>query len=310
MDDKSKKTSTRSTTTTTTSTKPSNPTTVSTTTVNMASTNDNEYDDDFYLNNDDDEDVIDDYDDEEDDLDPNDDDFDDYNMEEDETQPKKSAELATPAANLAATSRSVSTAINLPNNTKPAVSHVSSSLTTGACRKKEESSVAPPLSSSQRAAGYLNQSSSGGGRKRNVELDDEFKYEVLTPDKIVNHMIDCIKEVNQVLELPPTTTRILLHHFRWDKEKLMERFYDGDQDRLFKEAHIVSPFKNVASSSGATSSRKVVNIFGFIDITLGGKVVNFNFFSRGGFFESVLAHTLVSYFQKYNLYFLKCESNF
>ena len=44
-------------------------------------------------------------------------------------------------------------------------------------------------------------------------------------------------------QLPATTTRILLHHFRWDKEKLMERFYDGDQERLFREAHIVSPFK-------------------------------------------------------------------
>jgi hypothetical protein len=79
--------------------------------------------------------------------------------------------------------------------------------------------------------------------KRNFNIDEEFKYEVLTPDKIVQHMIECIKEVNQVIQLPPTTTRILLHHFRWDKEKLMERFYDGDQESLFKEAHIVSPFK-------------------------------------------------------------------
>lgn len=89
--------------------------------------------------------------------------------------------------------------------------------------------------------------------KRNNDLDEEFKFEVLTPDKIVQHMIECIKEVNQVIQLPPTTTRILLHHFRWDKEKLMERFYDGDQERLFKEAHIVSPFKAV--------SRKVFILF-------------------------------------------------
>lgn len=78
---------------------------------------------------------------------------------------------------------------------------------------------------------------------------DEFKYEVLTPDMIVHHMVECIKEVNQVVQLPATTTRILLHHFRWDKEKLMERFYDGDQERLFKEAHIVSPFKSQAGQA-------------------------------------------------------------
>ena len=80
--------------------------------------------------------------------------------------------------------------------------------------------------------------------KRKDLNDEEFKYEVLTPEKIVQSMIESIREVNQVIQLPPTTTRILLHHFRWDKEKLMERFYDGNQERLFKEAHIVNPFKN------------------------------------------------------------------
>jgi len=43
--------------------------------------------------------------------------------------------------------------------------------------------------------------------------------------------------------MPATTTRILLNHFKWDKEKLMERFYDGDQDKLFSEARVINPFK-------------------------------------------------------------------
>lgn len=83
------------------------------------------------------------------------------------------------------------------------------------------------------------------GTKRRSEMnDEEFKFEVLDPEKIVHNMIETIKEVNQVIQLPSTSTRILLHHFRWDKEKLMERFYDGNQERLFKEAHIVNPFKS------------------------------------------------------------------
>ena len=65
--------------------------------------------------------------------------------------------------------------------------------------------------------------------KRKNDNDEEFKYEVLTPEMIVKNMIETIREVNQVIQLPPTTTRILLHHFRWDKEKLMERFYNGNQ---------------------------------------------------------------------------------
>lgn len=97
--------------------------------------------------------------------------------------------------------------------------------------------------------------------KRKNDNDEEFKYEVLTPELIVKNMIETIREVNQVIQLPPTTTRILLHHFRWDKEKLMERFYDGNQDRLFKDAHIVNPFKASSSSqalSKGTRSRDFV----------------------------------------------------
>ena len=35
---------------------------------------------------------------------------------------------------------------------------------------------------------------------------------------------------------------MLLNHFCWDKEKLMERYYDGDQQKLFSEAHVANPF--------------------------------------------------------------------
>jgi ariadne-1 len=35
--------------------------------------------------------------------------------------------------------------------------------------------------------------------------------------------------------------RILLNHFGWDKEKLLEAYYDGDQEQLFKDAKIVNP---------------------------------------------------------------------
>lgn len=50
-------------------------------------------------------------------------------------------------------------------------------------------------------------------------------------------------------QIPTTITRILLNHFRWDKEKLMERFYDGDQDQLFSEARVVNPFKKLNISN-------------------------------------------------------------
>jgi ariadne-1 len=78
---------------------------------------------------------------------------------------------------------------------------------------------------------------------------------VLNPDEIVKYMADCIREVNDVIRLPSTTTRLLLHHFRWDKEKFMERFYDADhQEELFRQAHVVNPFKRSHSYQRQGSS--------------------------------------------------------
>ncbi|CAF98343.1 unnamed protein product [Tetraodon nigroviridis] len=42
---------------------------------------------------------------------------------------------------------------------------------------------------------------------------------------------------------PVTITRILLSHFNWDKEKLMERYFDGNLDKLFSECHVINPSK-------------------------------------------------------------------
>ncbi|CAG5099484.1 Similar to arih1: E3 ubiquitin-protein ligase arih1 (Xenopus laevis) [Cotesia congregata] len=88
---------------------------------------------------------------------------------------------------------------------------------------------------------------------------DEYPFEVLTTEEIVQHMVDSIKEVNTVVEIPATTTRILLNHFKWDKEKLMERFYDGDQEKLFSEARVVNPFRKgsiISRSRSQNSSRR------------------------------------------------------
>ncbi|KAI5651602.1 IBR domain, a half RING-finger domain-containing protein [Phthorimaea operculella] len=84
-----------------------------------------------------------------------------------------------------------------------------------------------------------------GNRNTNEAHADleEYHYEVLSTEEIVQHMVDYIKEVNTVVELPATTTHILLNHLKWDKEKLMEWFYDGDQDQLFARAGVINPFR-------------------------------------------------------------------
>lgn len=67
------------------------------------------------------------------------------------------------------------------------------------------------------------------------------QYEVLFTDD----MIDCVKEINTVDQILSTTIRILLNYFNWDKEKLMEKFFDGSQDELFLKGHVNNPFKEV-----------------------------------------------------------------
>uniref|UniRef100_A0A1Y1JWN5 RBR-type E3 ubiquitin transferase n=1 Tax=Photinus pyralis TaxID=7054 RepID=A0A1Y1JWN5_PHOPY len=87
--------------------------------------------------------------------------------------------------------------------------------------------------------------------------NEDYQFEVLSTDDIVQYMTDTIKDVNTVVQLPAATTRTLLNFFNWDKEKLLERFYDGNQDELFREAHVVSPFKRV-SVTKPKFSRKIL----------------------------------------------------
>ena len=55
-------------------------------------------------------------------------------------------------------------------------------------------------------------------------------------------------------QLPPTTVRILLNHFKWNKAKLMERYYGDseEQEKMFKDAKVVSPLQNKAGGSGVS----------------------------------------------------------
>jgi hypothetical protein len=43
--------------------------------------------------------------------------------------------------------------------------------------------------------------------------------------------------------------RILLNYFKWDKEKLMEKYFSDEQDAMFTEAHVVSPYRSAVHDS-------------------------------------------------------------
>lgn len=84
---------------------------------------------------------------------------------------------------------------------------------------------------------------------------EEYEYEVLETDDVVEHMRECIRDVNTVVQIPDTMTRILLNHFKWDKEKLMEQYFgDQDQEKFFREAHVINPFNQPPPPSGSAGS--------------------------------------------------------
>lgn len=103
-----------------------------------------------------------------------------------------------------------------------------------------------------------------GADQRQSDLE-EYEYKVLETDDVVEHMRECIRDVNTVVQIPDTMTRILLNHFKWDKEKLMEQYFGNqDQEKFFREAHVVNPFnkpmnKPGSSSSGGSSSSSSVS---------------------------------------------------
>lgn len=92
-------------------------------------------------------------------------------------------------------------------------------------------------------------------RQRDALSQDDFHQEVLSQDEIVAYMNDIIREVTSVVQIPGTTARMLLNHFKWDREKLMEAYYDSSSpEKLFREAHIACPLKltNVTPATGTT----------------------------------------------------------
>eukprot|EP00040_Diaphanoeca_grandis_P013319 m.67350 g.67350 ORF g.67350 m.67350 type:complete len:521 (+) comp23799_c0_seq2:145-1707(+) len=72
--------------------------------------------------------------------------------------------------------------------------------------------------------------------------DDNVEIEILSASDLIQTQIDAIEEINAIFQIPPQTARNLLHHFNWDKERLLERYYGAsDIDALYKEAHCVNP---------------------------------------------------------------------
>lgn len=53
--------------------------------------------------------------------------------------------------------------------------------------------------------------------------------------------------------MPATVARIALSQLNWDKDLLLEKFYD-DLDKFFEKINVLNPFLDIATTSTATTS--------------------------------------------------------
>ena len=85
------------------------------------------------------------------------------------------------------------------------------------------------------------------------DSEDSDKYKILGVDQIVDLMNDSLSEVMEVIDIPNNLIRILLNHFNWDKNKLLEQYFDGNKEKLLTDAHILDP--NVVMKSAKKTRR-------------------------------------------------------
>lgn len=56
--------------------------------------------------------------------------------------------------------------------------------------------------------------------------------------------------------MPATVARIALSQQNWDKDVLLEKFYD-DPEKFFEKINVMNPFQEVATTSTASTSTSV-----------------------------------------------------
>ncbi|KAL9918248.1 E3 ubiquitin-protein ligase ariadne-1-like isoform 1-T3 [Glossina fuscipes fuscipes] len=79
-----------------------------------------------------------------------------------------------------------------------------------------------------------------------TEKEDN-KYEVLTIEELGRHQREIIDEVNNILKLSPTIVRILLNYFKWDKEKLLEKYFEDNIEEFFRCINMTNLFIKLSS---------------------------------------------------------------
>ncbi|CAF4177622.1 unnamed protein product [Rotaria sordida] len=85
------------------------------------------------------------------------------------------------------------------------------------------------------------------------EINPNFHYTILTQKQYVELMMNYVDEVKDILQLPLTIIKLLLHYFKWNKQRLLEQFYEIDHNEFFQQAKIINPFSEKISINESTN---------------------------------------------------------
>ena len=69
----------------------------------------------------------------------------------------------------------------------------------------------------------------------------KYSFSVVYPEDLMKLMMESIKEVHDITEIPMTTVRLLMNHFKWDKDVLMDKFYSEDFDKVYEDTKVLPP---------------------------------------------------------------------
>ncbi|PIC53269.1 hypothetical protein B9Z55_003047 [Caenorhabditis nigoni] len=71
---------------------------------------------------------------------------------------------------------------------------------------------------------------------------EEIKDEILTLNDVPSVIVKYISDIREIIEVPDGIIRILLQKFKWDKDPLLERFYEADDLYDFLRKQKIDPF--------------------------------------------------------------------
>ena len=84
-------------------------------------------------------------------------------------------------------------------------------------------------------------------------ISPNFHYSILTPDEYIELMMNYVDEVKDILKLPSSIIKLLLHYFKWNKQRLLEKFYEMNHEEFFQQAKIINPFSPKSSATNEST---------------------------------------------------------